>query len=148
MEETMQTTTPHPELSRILAERAAQLLDCGHTPTDPRSFHANGVPLTSGYATERDTGRKVCEACAEDRERAAFAASERYGAYLSGDGCSITTWTGAQLARVTYEGTARTGFYDSEITYLRAVSDDGRVWYGKNGGRGMCVTLRLSRTNR
>jgi hypothetical protein len=113
----------------------APLLDCGHAPTPS--------PHTSGSARSM-SGRTMCYSCA-DSEQAAIVADKSvtaFDAYLSVSGDNITTWTGGVLARVTSHTMARTGWYGSKISYIRAVDCDGARWYGKNGGTGMFITMR------
>lgn len=137
-------TQPHPDLTQILADRAALVVDCGHHATEPTAFHQNGVPLDSGYAVLPDDTR-VCYDCADRLQREDMLVKDEVWGYLSGDGKKFTTWTGGELARVTEEGAARTGWHGKEITYIRAVSPDGRRWYGKNGGRGMALRLKAAK---
>lgn len=113
-------------------------LDCGHVPTVDAG-------VGTGYARHAVTNKTMCYGCADSQAAADMSAEDKYGAYLSGDGKNITTWSGGVLARVTYEGKARTGFHDSEITYLRARDANGATWYGRNGGRGMCVTIKRAK---
>lgn len=135
---------------------------CGHAPTPSyypagatvtvlakdgttQRIDVGGKPFTSGTATTQD-GRVLCYPCAEAEELESFmAAGAGYSAYLSSDGKNVTTWTGAALARVTEHGTARTGFHGSEIHYIRAKDTQGREWYGKNGGPGMFIGLKLAK---
>ena len=94
----------------------------------------------TGYAT-LVTGLRVCYPCAESMEREAFAKGNPYTCYLASDGKSVTTWTGGELAKVTTERTIRAGF-GGRMTYVRAKDATGHEWYGRNAGRGMCLTLR------
>jgi len=138
------TTTPDDDevnVNAFLAEYYSDVLDCGHRRAEPTHFHANGIPMTAGYA-EMSDGRRVCYACADDLQRGAMVQNTEITAYLSSDGEHITTWTGGELAKVISLGSATTGFGGSEITFVRAVSPDGREWYGRNGGKGMSVRLK------
>jgi hypothetical protein len=112
--------------------------DCGQAIVRPADS------CGTGYATTRD-GRVVCYPCADTRERKALTDLEPgqpFGAYLSGDGRAVTTWTGGLLATVTRLAGHRTGFHRSEIVYVRAVTLDGKRLHGRGAGRGMLLTIR------
>lgn len=110
-------------------------LDCGHEPTKTDSEFTNGI------ARDAD-GKTYCYDCASEPDIAAVERGEAVWAYVSSDGKQITTWPGTPLMRVTYNGTARTGFYNSKISYIRAVAPNGREYYGKNGGNGMHIRMK------
>lgn len=110
-------------------------LDCGHEPTVTDSTFTNGT------ARDRD-GKTFCYDCASKPDIEAVERGEELYAYVSGDGKRITTWPGNELMRVTRNISARTGFYNSKVHYIRAVSPNGREYYGKNGGNGMCIRMR------
>lgn len=103
-----------------------------------------GQPFTSGTAHTSD-GRVLCYTCAEAEELAAFHEAATYGAYLSSDGRTVTTWTGATLAQVTSNTDADNGWHGSTITHIRAVDSTGAHWFGKGGGEGMCLTMRRNK---
>lgn len=107
-------------------------------------IHPAGYSGGTGYASHAD-GSKVCYSCADTEQRAELTTANVYGVYLSGDGKSLTTWTGGKLATVTHESDAKTGFYGSTIRSVRAVTPDGSHWYGKGRGRGMCLTVRRNK---
>lgn len=114
-----------------------ELLSCGHLST-PRGFAA-------GYATRVKDGAKICYDCADRMQREELLVEKEVFGYLSSDGKLITTWTGGELMKVTSEGSARTGFYGSRVTYVRAEGPDGSRWYGKNGGRGMSIRMKRAK---
>jgi hypothetical protein len=69
--------------------------------------------------------------------------SKPYFCYLSGDGKRITGWKGNTLGNaVSYSG--RVGFCRNGC-YVYATDIHGGKWYGKNAGRGMCITLRAKK---
>ncbi len=111
-------------------------LDCGHAPTVTDS------KLTNGIARDSETGKTMCYDCASQPDIAAVERGESVYAYVSSDGKRITTWPGIGLMRVTYNGTARTGFHGSSISYIRAIAPNGREYYGKNGGNGMWIKMK------
>lgn len=117
-------------------------LDCGHLPEAPTHFHSTGVPITTGAATDRETNATMCYDCASKPDIEAVERGEVVHAFTSSDGKSVTTWPGNELMRITYNGTARTGFYGSTIHYIRAVAPNGREYYGKNGGNGQYITMK------
>lgn len=115
------------------------MLDCGHEPSPSE--------IGTGYA-ETPEGEKVCYPCAEARERVSFARSDKYFAYLSQDGKSVTTWTGGFLARTLYVHKAKLsgfgGYHDA--VFVNVYAPDGSVWSGRGPGAGMYI--RLKRTKR
>lgn len=116
-----------------------QILDCGHTPTEPHSSITNGI----AYAQD---GRSMCYACADREQRERVTTDDKIFGYVSGDERAITTWTGGELMKVTEMGKSRSGWYSSEIFYIRATAPDGSHWYGKNGGSGMCITMKRAKS--
>lgn len=143
----MSTLTTAPGLTYPDGAYWTTALDCGHVPTAPTNFHANGVPLTAGRATDRD-GRTMCYACADSAQAAEMSTAGTVTAYISGDGRNLTTWTGGVLARVTEHGhSARAGFGHG-LHYWTVRDSDGATWHGRNGGPGMVVTVRRHRAPR
>lgn len=120
--------------------------DCGHEPTPTEPGH-----IGTGYAMaeDRTTGKlsTMCWPCADAIERIRLQDEKvrEFGAFLSLSGESITTWSGGKLAHVTRASSSNAGFYDSKITHVRAVTPDGRRWWGRNGGPGCFITLRLAK---
>lgn len=111
-----------------------ETLTCGHAPTPDSG-------IGTGYARNAE-GETFCYDCASLPDIEAVERGEEIWAYVSTDGKQVTTWPGNALMRVTYNGTARTGFYGSTIHYIRAVAPNGREYYGKNGGNGMCIKMK------
>lgn len=96
-----------------------------------------------GYAVTND-GRKLCYQCCDNSQRLEFSAAERFSAYVSSDGKSLTTWTGGKLARVVGISRHRGGF-GGEYFSIQAVAPNGARWYGRGGGPGMFANLRRSK---
>jgi hypothetical protein len=69
------------------------ILECGHEPTPDAG-------CGTGYATDRETGRRSCYACSDNLEREAMGTAERFFAYLSSDGRTVTTWSGGKLGTI------------------------------------------------
>lgn len=111
-------------------EYFAVKLDCGHKPTDPgESLHSNGRAFITGYATNADTGKKVCYKCAAEQHRKQMRVNGKTMAYLSGDGKKITTWDGTVLSgRVTITNETKGNFGDERV-YFR-FTFNGEVWSG------------------
>ena len=97
----------------------------------------------------------LCRECAEKRERADFAAStDRYWGYVTlgqfqalnrdDKEAVVTTWTGAKLARIVAAWKIRHNMAGYMWAW-RAVDDQGREWYGRGVGDGMCTTMRLAK---
>ena len=65
--------------------------------------------------------------------------------YLTNDGRTVADWEGHSLASVTLRTPVRLARWSwrhgSSIDAVRAVTADGRRWYGR-GSRGMSITLR------
>lgn len=72
------------------------------------------------------------------REMREVEARHPLGAYLSGDGKSITGWKGNKLLVVLYATKGNRG----RMTYVRAVDHNGFEWYGRGLGAGWCITMR------
>jgi hypothetical protein len=126
------------------------ILSCGHAPTvsEPGTALA---PVGTGYATWGPTGETLCYACADARERQAIAdGADRFGAYVSETGRTLTTWTGGTLATVTalWKGPRRWSDRqgDWRMEYVRAVTPDGREWYGAHNADWQCVTMRARKS--
>lgn len=113
------------------------LLDCGHILVKPEG-------VGTGYATTPNDFT-MCYPCADEWQRSEMANSNEAFGYLAGDHKYITTWTGGELARVVGYGKDRSGFYRSEIHYVRAVAPDGSQWYGRNGGEGMSIKIKRAK---
>lgn len=121
-------------------------LDCGHVlaPKPLETYYG------TGYAVD-GAGRTLCYACADDRHRAELLTEHETGGYLSGDGKTITTWTGGVLMHVTSTKTARVGFRD--VTgrrpiryYLQATDVHGaHHWTGTGAGPEMYVRMRRAK---
>lgn len=119
--------------------------DCGHTVTsDPDG-------ISTGRATDPDTGRTMCYPCAEAFEQDKIETADTYTAYVSSDGKRITTWTGATLAVVTSYGVGSTRFTPSGGSYrmrtLRARTPDGAEWYGSGSDSMDVITIRRLKSN-
>lgn len=111
------------------------ILDCGHAPR----LDSEGIGV--GYA--RLEGRTLCYSCADDWARADMRDHNSVFAYVSQDGKTVTTWTGGELARVTWHRsevryTPTGGRYERH--YYNARGDGG--WHGIGAGPGMYVRLR------
>lgn len=120
-------------------------LDCGHPPTPPTSFHSTGVPLTTGAGHDRE-GRTSCYPCATAAEAAQLADPEvvTFGAYIDSAGARLVSWPGGELGRVISHGYSRAGAWGG-LHYWTVRTPDGRTWHGRNGGPGMCLTIRAHR---
>lgn len=121
----------------------AQKLDCGHKPSAPTHLHPHGMPLSTGYGTDPETGETFCYECATEKEKARIRETGEVFAYLSGDGKSVVNWPGGVLSnRVCVLNECRDNF-GGERTYLR-FEFEGDIYSGFAMGRG--VYLRAKRT--
>lgn len=113
------------------------LLDCGHNPSPHKSF-------TTGTAHTPD-GREICYECADKEQRADLLKREPITGYLSGDGELVTTWTGGELARVTWSAPCpltRTSYtHGKSYRTINARDVHGNYWTGR-GSPGICIRLR------
>ncbi len=109
--------------------------DCGHEPTPDG--------LGSGYARTAD-GRTMCYLCADELQRLEMATVDRFTAYVSSDGRTLTTWSGGVLGRCTLAGRHP---WSSERQYLRATDVHGNRWHG-TGAPGMYACLRRAKADR
>ena len=118
---------------------SARILSCGHHPSPHHVF-------TTGTAHLPDE-REVCYACADEMRREEMKDRTRpFTAYVSGDGLSITSWSGGNLMRVIQSWPcklSRQSFTHSRDSYrsIRAVDCHGGKWYGR-GSAGIAITLR------
>jgi len=144
----MDFTVSDQEKRRLFEENHAakyygRKLDCGHKPTAPEHFYNNGIPITTGYGSDRETGETFCFDCAHDKERELIRKSDRVFAYLSSDGKQVQDWPGGTLSdkvRLLSEGHDNFGGYR---IYLR-FEFEGVIFSGFAMGRG--VYLRAKRT--
>lgn len=129
------------------------IADCGHKyerpegGTGPAGYAVVRIPRTvPGQDRSIMAGGKVCYGCSYELELADLKVSDDVFGYLSGDGRTITTWTGDQLMTVVnrkvVERCTPTGGYNS-VHYLTARDLDGFLWHGQGSGRGMSVRMRL-----
>lgn len=111
--------------------------DCGTIPVIEPGF------CGSGYATLRESGKQICYACADKRQRADLLdRSKPFGAYLNQD--KITTWTGGELMRVSARWEVPHN-WARKMTCVRATDCHGNPWHGRGLGDGMCITLHPSK---
>lgn len=126
---------------------AGDVLDCGDVYPGTAPGHVGGT----GYAwrTDAEGGdvKAVCYAHSDEMERADFAESVRYLAYVDNGG-NLTTWTGGRLADAVpgLGEISRTGWHGSPIYSWRFVGPDGSRWYGRNGGPGMAILARRNKS--
>lgn len=116
----------------------ADLLDCGHPPSEHSSF-------TTGYGTDRATGKTLCYECCHLGDLATIHASkpgDRFTGYISGDGKTWINWPGSQLGHVISRGEPHP--WSGERYYYRVRDQHRRVWSG-TGAPGMWATLRLTK---
>ncbi len=100
----------------------------------------------SGYAVRKDS-EKICYACADKHEREQLKDRSRpFVGYLSGDGASVTTWTGGKLMTVTESRPCRLtrqSFTHSRHSFrsVRARDIHGGMWCGR-GSPSIAIKLR------
>jgi len=114
-----------------------RILVCGHKPSE----HG---PHTTGTAHTQD-GREICWTCADAEQVASLKDRKPTGGYLSSDGTTITTWTGGELARVTWSRscklTRQSWTHGKDYRTINARDVHGNYWTGR-GSPGICINLR------
>lgn len=113
--------------------------DCGHTVTPTPGS------VGTGKATDPDTGRTMCYSCAEANEREAIKGATVYSGYVNGDNTRLTTWTGAELGKITSivrgkKQCDKNGPYRMRTVYV--TTPDGGRWYGRGSDDMVAVTIR------
>ncbi len=110
-----------------------KILDCGHEPS-PHSTHTTGT----GHTPE---GKEICWSCCNEGERTALKLSDKYLAYLSGNGLLIITWPGGKLGDVTY---LRESWHNigGKLLHLRMTDVHGQKWFGTSPSKGSYCKLR------
>ena len=108
--------------------------DCGKVK--PTGGHGCGT----GYArcNDPDGEHLVCYACTDKRETADLLTHDKFTAYVSSDGCNLTTWTGGKLGTVSF---GERHPWSRERNYLRAYDVHRQSWHG-TGAPGMYCNLR------
>jgi hypothetical protein len=121
-------------------------LSCGHAPS-PHGEHTTG---TAWLPQDPPTPPiEVCWDCADEHVRSQMRLGAPVGAYLSGDGKTIQTWSGGKLADVTESVERRCGGFARGVTriYWKA-SGEGRTWHGSTAGRNIVTTMRATKEGR
>jgi hypothetical protein len=115
------------------------MLDCGHWSEPSLVMDPNGgIGGAAGYATTAD-GRRICYADADAAQRDELRTAARFTAYLSGDGKTVTTWSGGTLGRVTAQWESKR----ARKTYVRVTDVHGGTWSGQGPAEsGTYVSLR------
>lgn len=114
-------------------------LDCGHRPS-PHGQHTTGTAHTTD-------GREICCQCADDEQRRELKTEQTYMAYLSSDKTRLTTWTGGELATITYLHQGRHNIGGS-LYRFRATDVHGQDWYGTTPGPGMYARMRRTKSRK
>lgn len=90
----------------------------------------------------------LCYRCADEMQRADMLDRSRpFNCYISGDGKRATTWTGGALGEVVHADYSTNGWHGSRVYSYRVRDVHGNMWHGRNGGAGMCITLRPMKGN-
>ncbi len=121
----------------------ADKLDCGHHRTAPSYLHPHGMPLTTGYGKDKETGATFCYDCAHERERELIRKSDEVFLYLSEDGKEVHDWPGGVMSNKVFILSEHTDNFGGNRTYLR-FEFEGTIFSGFAMGKG--VYLRAKRT--
>jgi hypothetical protein len=122
--------------------KIGQTLVCAETG---KTFVVTSNGTTFNYAKDRD-GKVYSDEGVDIRERRAV--QERKGpifAYLSSDAgqCKghVTNWKGNKLLTVISAGPTGGGFGGKQW-HVTAKDEQGRTWYGRNGGPGVYISMK------
>src|SRR5712692_4627073 len=99
--------------------KGMQFLDCGHQPSSHGDY-ATGTARTGD-------GREICWDCANKEEWGAMSRSDKYMAYLSGDGERVTTWPGGLLGRIWRK--RDTSRFGNKMIHFQFHALDGSSWW-------------------
>lgn len=117
--------------------------ECGKVDIFPHSVKPYAAAgCSAGYARTR-TNRMLCYSCADNGQRLELLDRSRpFGAYLSADSRTVTTWTGGKLGRAHGVRSSRSGWHGSRIYRFHVRDVHGEWWQARGQGPGMCCTLR------
>lgn len=115
-----------------------QILTCTETG---KTFEAMRDGCSVNYAWGPNNEIFSDEGVDTREKRGLLDRSKPFYCYLSGDGRTVGGWKGNVLGTVTQLSRGRVGFA-SNGCYVRVTDVYGQRWYGKNAGKGMCLTLR------
>jgi hypothetical protein len=104
---------------------------------DRRSVHVSEIEA-AGLSDVTNDMRGAVELYELNRDR-----PEKFTAYVSSDGKSITTWMGDILGNITYtrQDSRRRSWHNDKMRTVYATIW-GRRYYGRNSGNGMVINLR------
>ena len=123
--------------------KVGETVECAETG---KRFTVETDGFTFNYACDQ-AGNVYSDEGVDLRERRALLdRSKPFTCYLSSDGKRVTGWKGNTLGHVTQSSTSRTGFHGSSLTHVRVTDIHGAHWHGKGSGRGMCITIRPSKS--
>lgn len=123
------------------------ILDCGHTPTKPRSA------MTTGYGIDPDGRTTRCYDCCLAWEKDMMRKTGRVFAYLSkpkNGPAKITTWPGGLISDdvcIMNNANGSFGHWSDKGFYVRFCFD-GKVWAGYCRGIGMYLRARVTKIKR
>lgn len=101
------------------------------------------APHDESFGRDWSTESMHCYACCHAMDvQQLLDRSKPFGAYLSGDGRTVTNWPGGALAQVYNLDSSRSGWHGSRIYRFRARDVHGNWWSGRGAGQGMYCTLR------
>lgn len=107
-------------------------LECGHTATKTTG-------LGTGYGRDA-SGARHCYDCCTKQDLARIEAGEVVTHYTNRDLTQVTNWPGHKLMRIVHVNDSRA----ARKTYVRAVDNQGRLWWGVGPrDNGNYITLRL-----
>jgi len=126
-----------------------------NTGSGPRAVTRAPVPKISASTGKREIvartpgGRGLTSDEAYKREVNALKKSDHYGAYMSSNGKTLTTWTGGHLGHITQtsdmnNSMVRRGYTSDKLLHFRATDLHGGTWHGTSPGPGMYA--RMHRT--
>lgn len=110
-----------------------------------KSFIAAIDGITTNYATDSDGNIYSDEGVDIAEKQQLLDRTKPFYAYVSTDGKRITGWKGnthMMITRIYQTNAGFGGYRGGGQWYIRATDINGAEWYGRNSGKGCCITLR------
>lgn len=119
-----------------------QTVTCAETG---KPFIVASVGCTYNYATNSAGQVFSGEGVDIRQKRELLDRSKPFYCYVSGDGQRVTGWKGNTLGRIVRSSQTRSGF-GGDMLAITVCDVHGNYWHGRGAGRGICITLRPSKS--
>lgn len=118
--------------------KVGEMATCAETG---KKFIIERIGSTFNYAKD-SAGNILSDEGVDIREkRELLDRTKPFGGYVSSSGKAITGWKGNKLMTIDSIYAIDSGFGRNQW-YVSATDIHGQHWYGRNGGHGMCITMR------